>query len=250
MRFSAEYIDHRGFGLMRLLALFAVAIVGLGSGVQMPLQAFVAQTSADEKKSEEKTPDEKKPEEKAKFANSGKPEHVDKKSRPETSAGDRKAAMEFATQHHPELARLLEQLEKSRPHEFARAMKDLNQQLQQLERTREKNPTRYVAQLESWKVESQIRVLTARWSLNRDAELETQIRGLLKQRREAKMAQLKLDKERLLEQQRKIDDQLTALSDPMDSQVDKEWEQLAKKAGLPKNGGKKTSEPAAGTDKK
>ena len=230
---------------MRRLALFAVAIVGLGSGVQMPLRAFVAQTSADEKK-----PDEKKPDEKAIVAESGKPEQVDKKSRTEKSAADRKAAMEFATQHHPELARLLEQLEKSRPHEFARATKDLNQQLQQLERTREKNPGRYDAQLESWKVESQIRVLTARWSLSRDAELETQIRGLLTQRREAKIAQLKADKERLLEQQRKIEEQLTSLSDPMDSQVDKEWEQLAKKSGSPKNGGKKASGTPAAADEK
>jgi hypothetical protein len=158
--------------------------------------------------------------------------------------------MEFATQHHPELARLLEQLEKSRPNEFVRAIRDLNKQLQQLEITREKNPTRYDAQLESWKLESQIRVLTARWSLSRDAELETQVRGLLKQRREAKMAQLKADKERLLEQQRKIDEQLTALSDPMDAQVDKEWEQLAKKAGNPKNSGKKASGPPAAADKK
>ena len=230
---------------MRLLVWFAVAIVGLGSGVQTPLQAFVALASADEKK-----PEVNDPAEKGEVAEVGKPEHVDKKSRTEKSEADRRAAMEFAAQHHPELARLLEQLEKSRPSEFARAMKDLNQQLQQLERTREKNPTRYDAQLESWKVESQIRVLTARWSLSRDAELETQIRGLLKQRREAKIAQLKLDKERLLEQQRKIDEQLTALSDPMDSQVDKEWEQLAKKAGLPKNSGKKASGPAAAGDKK
>ena len=230
---------------MRLLALFSVAIVGLGSGVQMPLQAFVAQTSADEKK-----PEEKKPEGESTVAEPNKPEQGEKRSRIEKSEADRKAAMEFATQHHPELARLLEQLEKSRPNEFSRAIRDLNQQLQQLERTREKNPTRYDAQLESWKVESQIRVLTARWSLSRDAELETQIRGLLKQRREAKMAQLKADKERLLEQQRKIDEQLTALSDPMDSQVDKEWEQLAKKAGNPKNSGKKASGPPVAADKK
>ena len=230
---------------MRLLALFAAAIVGLGSGVQMPMLAFVAQASADDKK-----PEANRPEEKARTEEPGKPDQVDKKSRSEKSEADRKAAMEFATQHHPELARLLEQLEKSRPSEFARAMKDLNQQLQQLERTREKSPTRYDAQLESWKVESQIRVLTARWSLSRDTELETQIRSLLKQRREAKMAQLKADKERLLEQQRKIDEQLSALDDPMDAQVDKEWEQLAKKAGSPKNSGKKASEPAAAADKK
>lgn len=230
---------------MRLLALFAVAIVGLGSGVQMPLQAFVAQTSVDEKK-----PEEKKPEGESRGAEPNKPEQGEKRPRIEKSEADRKAAMEFATQHHPELARLLEQLEKSRPNEFARAIRDLNKQLQQLEITREKNPTRYDAQLESWKLESQIRVLTARWSLSRDAELEAQIRGLLKQRREAKMAQLKADKERLLEQQRKIDEQLTALSDPMDSQVDKEWEQLAKKAGNPKNSGKKASGAPVAADKK
>jgi hypothetical protein len=230
---------------MRLLALFAVAIVGLGSGVQMPLQAFVAQTSADEKK-----PEEKKSEEKSRVEEPDKLDEGEKRSRIEKSEADRKAAMEFATQHHPELARLLEQLEKSRPNEFVRAIRDLNKQLQQLEITREKNPTRYDAQLESWKLESQIRVLTARWSLSRDAELETQVRGLLKQRREAKMAQLKADKERLLEQQRKIDEQLTALSDPMDAQVDKEWEQLAKKAGNPKNSGKKASGPPAAADKK
>jgi hypothetical protein len=230
---------------MRLLALFAVAIVGLGSGVQMPLQAFVAQTLADEKK-----PEEEKPEEKSKVAEPNKPEQGEKRSRIEKSEADRKAAMEFATQHHPELARLLEQLEKSRPNEFARAIRDLNKQLQQLEITREKNPTRYDAQLQSWKLESQIRVLTARWSLSRDPELETQIRDLLKQRREAKIAQLKADKERLLEQQRKIEEQLTSLSDPMDSQVDKEWEQLAKKAGNPKNSGKKASGAPAAADKK
>ena len=151
---------------MKLLALFAVAIVGLGSGVQMPLQALIAQASVDEKK-----PEANKSEEKAKVAEQAKPEQGEKRSRSEKSEADRKAAMAFATQHHPELARLLEQLEKSRPNEFARAIRDLNQQLQQLERTREKSPSRYDAQLESWKVESQIRVLTARWSLSRDAEI-------------------------------------------------------------------------------
>lgn len=224
---------------MRLSAFFAIAIVGLGSEIQMPLSAAAASPADNDKK----------PKEKVTVVESAKPEQIDKKSRGDNPSADRKAAMAFATEHHPELARLLEQLEKSRPHEFARAMKDLNQQLLQLERTREKNPIRYEAQLESWKLESQIRVLTARWSLSRDAELETQIRSLLKQRRETKIAQLKADKERLIEQQRKIDEQLTALSDPMDSQVEKEWEQLSKKAGLPKVGSKKSTGAAAAAEK-
>lgn len=225
--------------MARLLALLAIAVVGFGSGLQIPLQAFVAQSSADENK-----PDEKAPVEKDNGVEPGKAQG-EKKIRPDHSEADRKTAMEFAAKHHPELARLLEQLEKSRPSEFARAIKDINQQLQQLERTREKNSARYDSQLQSWKTESQIRVLTARWSVSRDAELESQIRGLLKLRREARIATLKADKERLQEQLRKIDEQLTELSDPMDSQVNKEWEQLARKAGPPKTSGKKAPKPTA-----
>ena len=155
---------------------------------------------------------------------------VEKKKSDLTEEG-RKAAMAFVSENHAELARLLEQLEKSRPNEFARATKELSQQIQQLERIREKSPVRYEAQLESWKQDSQIRVLMARWSRSNDPELEKQIRGLLRKRQQVRVTQLQADKERLLEQQRKIDLQLEILGRPVDAQVDKEWDQLAKKTG-------------------
>ncbi len=173
---------------------------------------------------------------------------AEKKARSEVSDADRDAAMKFAADNHPELARLLEQLQKSRPHEFSRAIKELNQQVQLLERVREKNAAKYQGQLEAWRKASQIRVLMARWSRSKDVELEKQVRELLRTRREAKLAQLKADKERIAEQQRKIDEQLAAMAVPIESQVDREWEQLSKKAGSKTNSDAKKSDTSAATD--
>ncbi len=169
----------------------------------------------------------------------------------EVSVVDRQSAMTFATENHPELARLLEQLEKSRPGEFARAMKELNQQVQRLENVKDKSASRYAEQLESWKRDSQIRVQIARWSRSQDAEQERQIRELLKKRREARVAQLQADQKRVSDQLARINEQLATMSESMESQVDKEWEQLSKKAAPGrKNNGNKSSEPPAAADQK
>ena len=160
---------------------------------------------------------------------------ADKKVRPEFSESDLVATMAFASEHHPELARLLEHLRKSRSNEFQRAARELNQQILVLEKIKEKNPARYEHQLQLWKEDSQIRVLVAKWSLSKDEDIEKQIRRLLQQRRDTKVAQLKAEQKRLAEQLQKVDKQLTTLSEMPDSQIDREWEQLAKKADSDRN---------------
>ena len=220
----------------------ALAIVGLlGSGNLCSTLPAAQETPAVETPAQEKPAGESAPSPKP-AANVEKPESVEK------SDDQRAEAMKFAEQNHPELARLLEQLQKSRPHESARAIKELTQQIQALEKLRERSPARYASQLEAWKHESQIRVLMARWARSNDAELETQVRELLKARRETRLAQLRADKERLLEQQQKIEQQLAALEQPVEELVDKEWEQLSKKAAARKptgkNPAKETTKPA------
>lgn len=179
-------------------------------------------------------------------------EGSDKKSaKSEVSVKDRQSAMNFATENHPELARLLEQLEKSRPGEFARAMKELNQQVQRLENVKEKSAPRYTEQLEAWKRDSQIRVQIARWSRSQDAEQERQIRELLTKRRETRVAQLQADQKRLSEQLARVNEQLATMSESMESQVEKEWEQLSKKAAAGKKSNvNKSSDPAVPSDQK
>ena len=161
---------------------------------------------------------------------------AEKKLRTELSESDLVATMAFASEHHPELARLLEHLRKSRSHEFQRAARELNQQIVLLEKVKEKNPARYEHQLQLWKNDSQIRVLVAKWSLSKDEAIEQQIRQLLQQRRDTKVAQLKAEQKRLIEQLQKVEKQLTTISEMPDSHIDREWEQLAKKTNANRNG--------------
>lgn len=153
-----------------------------------------------------------------------------KSARIDVPPEDRARALEFATQHHPELARLLEQLEKPKPGEFARGIRELNVQIQRLEKLREKLPARYEEQLASWKQDSQIRVLLARWSRNRSPELESQIRELLARRHEARIARLKSDRQRIEGQLKKVDDELASMAASTDEQVDREWKAMQSKA--------------------
>jgi len=153
----------------------------------------------------------------------------DKKLRPELSDAEVDATLKFAAVHHPELSRLLEHLRKSRPHEFQRATRELNQQIQILHRLQEKNSPRYSQQLELWKTDSQIRVLVAKWSRTKDRDLELEIRELLQQRRDMKLAQLKVEQLRLTGQLQKVEKQIASFEESSDPEIEREWEQLAKK---------------------
>jgi hypothetical protein len=181
---------------------------------------------------------------------------ADKNARPLVTPEQRRLALAFARDNHPELARLLEQLEKSRSSEFGRAVRELNLQIQRLERTREKSPARYAVQLESWKADSQIRILMARWVRNHDDGLERQIRTLLRERQTARVAQLTAEQQRLEDQLKRVNQQLSELAGDGEALVDKEWQQLAtradqqkKKAGSESPNRPKQTPDSVGSDK-
>ena len=169
---------------------------------------------------------------------------ADTKKRPELSESDLKLTLEFAAEHHPELARLLKHLRQSRPQEFQRAARELHLQVLTLHKLRDRNPVRYAHQLEVWKYDSQIRVLVAKWSRTRDESLELNIRGLLQQRREAKLAQLQAEHARLTEQLQKVQDQISSHAEASDAAIERDWEQLTKKTNARrKTQPQTTSEP-------
>ena len=109
---------------------------------------------------------------------------------------------------------------------------------EQLSQLRRPARRRYAHQLELWKNDSQIRVLVAKWSRTRDDALEQEIRGLLQQRRDIQLVQLKADQQRLTEQMQRVEKQISTLSD---SQLEREWEQLAKKTNASRNADNKNS---------
>ena len=150
--------------------------------------------------------------------------------RPPVTEQDRTEAQKFVAEHHPELASLLSQLQKSRPAEFERALRELVPQTQAIQRSKERSPARYESQLAAWKVDSQIRVLMARWSRKQDPETETKVRELIAHRQQLRREQTQAEKQRLTEQLQKIDEQLQNLDQPETQRIQAEWEQLSRRA--------------------
>lgn len=151
-------------------------------------------------------------------------------ARPAVTDQERAAALTFVAEHHPELAALLTQLQKSRPAEFERAIRELVPQTQAIQRLQERSPARYEAQLRAWQVDSQIRVLMARWSRKPDAESETKVRELIARRQQLRLEQTLAEKQRLTEQLQKLTEQLQLLEQPENQRVQTEWEQLSRRA--------------------
>lgn len=191
--------------LKTALILVSTTLISI-SGTALPGRADEPQTRPDET-----------PEKSGKSAKSVSPE-------------DQQATMNFVREHHPELANLLDQLQKSRPEEFRAAIRQLVPQTQSILRVRDRAPARYPAQLAIWKRDSEIRLLVARWARNPDPELESRIKELIHERQQARKMDLEIEQKRLQEQLQKINEQLQAFAADPPSRVDTEWQQLSKQA--------------------
>lgn len=118
------------------------------------------------------------------------------------------AALAFAREHHEELAELLAKLKDSSPRDYQAAIHDLSRASDRIGRLKEKQQRLYDYELQSWKVDSRIRLLQARLSMSGDKQLEDQLRTLLTERAEMRLKRLKSERELVQENLRKIDERL------------------------------------------
>jgi len=170
--------------------------------------------------------------------------------RPAVTEQDVADTQKFVAEHHPELAALLTQLQKSRPAEFDRAIRELVPQTQSIQRLQERSPARYETQLRAWQVDSQIRVLMARWSRKPDAETEAKVRELITRRQQLRLEQTQSEKQRLTEQLQKLDEQLQSFRQPETERVQAEWEQLSRRATIAAKQAEKQKTNSTGDKKK
>lgn len=134
----------------------------------------------------------------------------------------------FAKQHHPELARLLDQLRDNSPDQYAKALAELNKSREQLERIKARNPERYESALEQWKLSSRIRLTVARMSLTKDPTLEAELRELVRTRQALQLMPLRAEEERLEKRLERVRAQLAAYdADPVQA-VEREMTELQK----------------------
>jgi hypothetical protein len=97
-------------------------------------------------------------------------------------ADDEAAALGFAKQHHPELAKLLGPMKSARPKEYQKAVREISRVAERLARLETRSPERYAIELDLWKTESRLRLVAARTAMVDDDERREQIEKLLTDR--------------------------------------------------------------------
>ena len=136
------------------------------------------------------------------------------------------AGMTFAQLHHPELAKLLARLKKKQAKQYEQAMRQLFQTSERLARTRERAPERYELELEAWKLDSRIRLIAARMTMNSDAEMDDELKALVKARAEIRLRQLKAERNRLAERLGRVDSLIEKISSDPEATAAKELQRI------------------------
>ena len=137
------------------------------------------------------------------------------------SSADREreaTALAFARAHHPELADLLERLKTSDRSAYEKAVRDVYQAGDRLGKLRESDPQRYELALQTWTIDSRIRLLAARSTMSDDPAIEEGLRELLRERQQVRLATLRFDRDRLQARLTRIEEQIASLErDPVKS---------------------------------
>ena len=146
------------------------------------------------------------------------------------SIGHQKTALSFAKEHHPELASLLETLKQKSAPEYNRGIRELHNSVERLERIKEKHPARLKSEIEAWKTDSQIRLLSARWMLSPSDKLKAQIDKLFRKRQTAKKKRLQAEEKRIKDRLKSISEQLGQSKSDLQAELDTNWQRLNRRA--------------------
>ncbi len=138
------------------------------------------------------------------------------------------AALAFVSEHHPELETLLARLRTDAPDEFAAAITDLEKARERIEKFRDR-PERYQAMLAEWKLSSRIRLALAKLATSPSAEAESELRQLVCQRQELRLATLRAERDRLVARLDIVSAQINAYESDREGALEKEFTALKPK---------------------
>ena len=119
---------------------------------------------------------------------------------------DQNLALVFARKHHPELAKLIDQLKmRTNKRSYNAAIKSLMNDMKKLDRLKARDPKTYPMELDNWKLQSKIRLVSARMARSDDPGHEQALVSLLGQQASVKQKIYKNSKQRLQGQLNRLD---------------------------------------------
>ncbi len=145
---------------------------------------------------------------------------------PLTPAQRETAAIDFAREHHPELASLIEKLRIDNRREFDRAIRELAQTRERLARLQKQSPPQYELGLAAWKLDSRSQLLAARLTLSKDPALEDELKHVLRERVDVRLKQLEFERDRLHDRLAIVESSIKAISANKDAAADKDYQRI------------------------
>lgn len=144
----------------------------------------------------------------------------------EITAQQERDAIAFAKEHHEELANLLKRLKGMDESAYKSAIAELSRAAERINRMKERSPERYKFDLRRWQLDSQIRLMAARSTMSGNLAQSEELTGLLKQRYDLQVEQLRAERKRLQDRLDRIDEQLAAKSENADKAIAAELKRL------------------------
>ena len=153
------------------------------------------------------------------------------KSKPMLVTPEREAAvLTFVRLNHPELEGLLVHLKDGRPKDYEKAIRDLYRVSERLALVQDKDAERYGLELQAWKIQSRLQLLSAKLQMGKTDELKAQIKEALAEQHEVKAAILARQRHKLQAEAKKVEDDLTQLEKQKKTLLEKQFETLTRPA--------------------
>jgi len=146
------------------------------------------------------------------------------------NADEEAAALKFAKEHHPELAKLLGPMKSARPKEYQKAVRELSRTADRLTRMQTRAPERYAIEIELWKTESRLRLIAVRTAMVDDDERREQIEKLVTDRNALKIKLYEFERDEAKSRITQLDKQIETLKAQESNAVRKEVDRLVNSA--------------------
>lgn len=153
-------------------------------------------------------------------------------------------ALAFAREHHADLANLLGRLKKADPQAYEKALREVSQHTERLSKLRETDAERYEVSLRVWTLDSRIRLLVARSTMSNDPGTEGELRELLRERQNVRLALFQLERDRLQARLNRIEGQIQQLQSDPERAVENDFARIQREIKAAANRERRAGEQA------
>jgi hypothetical protein len=145
------------------------------------------------------------------------------------------AVMDFVEQNHAELKELLTYLRDNRRKDYERAIRELSRDAERIGQVKDRDYMQYELELKAWTIKSRIQFLTAQMVMGNKDEIRGQLKTLLSDQLEVRLALMKRERERVQDRLARMEQEISRLEDDRQKILDNQLQVLTKSAADSKN---------------